>query len=69
MTKESQKLDVITIEVLKNALISAADENFFNLGYVSVINARRDYGVAINERDGEYLLDEVETAKLRTRRH
>ena len=34
-------------------------------GYVSLDNARKDYGVAIREDDGEYTLDEAATKELR----
>jgi N-methylhydantoinase B len=34
-------------------------------GYVSLDSARKDYGVAIRQVQGEYVLDEAETAKLR----
>jgi N-methylhydantoinase B len=37
-------------------------------GYVSLDSARRDYCVAIEEVDDGYVVDEVATASLRTRR-
>jgi len=38
-------------------------------GYVSLESAKRDYGVVIRQADGQYVVDEAGTAKLRgTRR-
>ena len=34
-------------------------------GYVSLDSARKHYGVVIREENGEYVLDEVESEKLR----
>jgi N-methylhydantoinase B len=38
-------------------------------GYISLESARKDYGVVIREEDGEYILDEVETEKLRKQKN
>ena len=37
--------------------------------YISLDRAREDYGVIIREQDGEYILDEVETGKLRKQQY
>jgi len=37
-------------------------------GYVSLESAKKDYGVVVREKNGEYIVDEVKTEKLRRHR-